>query len=439
MLTRTYPDNEVFIKRREQLRKLVNGEAALILFSGQEGGYISRFRAESSFVYLTGFEEPNSCAVLRFGAEPSYTLFVPDKDPAIEIWDGERYGHELAKKEFVPDSCFPYSQLRSLLPNLLRGADSLYYSLKDANEDRLVLEARQQAQVLDRRSGRELAGLLDPKALLGALRVIKDQQEIQWMQESCDLSARAHQAVMRAARPGINERALMGCFLNSIYSQGAMQEGYSSIVASGPNATTLHYRANNREIQKGDFLLIDAGAEKNYYTADITRTYPVGAPFSSAQKDLYQAVLYVQKDLIKKVKVGFSLPELHQISCQMLTEKMVDLGLLTGKLSELVEKSAYSKYYPHGVGHFLGMDVHDVGRSKINDKPRPFEESMVITVEPGLYVPDDDISAPKELRGLGVRIEDDILIQKQGSIVLSRLAPKEITELESIVGQNSTS
>ena len=439
MLTRTYPDNTVFIARRNRLQELVSGEAALILFSGQEGGYISRFRAESSFVYLTGYEEPNSCAVLRFGSEPSYTLFVPDKDPAIEIWDGERFGPDLAKKEFGPDACHPRSELNALLPNLLRGVDNVYYSLKEANEDRLVLEARQKAQVLDRRSGRELAGLLDPKALLGTLRVIKDEHEIKWMQESCDISARAHQAVMRAARPGINERALMGCFLNSIYSQGAMQEGYSSIIASGANATTLHYRANNRDIEKGDFLLIDAGAEKNYYTADITRTYPVGTPFSGAQRDFYQAVLDVQKSLIAHVKVGFSLPELHQSSCQMLAEKMVDLGLLTGKTSELVEKSAYSKYYPHGVGHFLGMDVHDVGRSKINDKPRPFEESMVITVEPGIYVPLDDESAPKELRGLGVRIEDDILIQKQGPVVLSRLAPKEISELEAIVGQDSKS
>jgi len=439
MLTRTYTSNKIFSKRRQRLQELITGEAALILFSGIEGGYISRFRAESSFVYLTGFEEPNSCAVLRFGSEPSYTLFVPDKDPATEIWDGERYGPELAKKEFAPDACFPRSELNTRLPTLLKGVDNLYYMLKDACEDRLVLESRQKAQALDRRSGRELAGLLDPNILLGALRVIKDQQEIEWMQESCDLSARAHQAVMRAARPGINERALMGCFLNSIFSQGAMQEGYSSILASGPNATTLHYRANNRQIQAGDFLLIDAGAEKNYYTADITRTYPVGAPFTVAQRDFYQAVLDVQKSLIEKVKVGVSLPELHQLSCHMLTEKMVDLGLLKGKTNELVERNAYSKYYPHGVGHFLGMDVHDVGRSRVNDKPRPFEESMVITVEPGIYVPLNDESAPKELRGLGVRIEDDVVVQKQGHLVLSRLAPKEITELEALVGQDSAS
>jgi Xaa-Pro aminopeptidase len=434
MLTRTYPDNQVFQKRREKLYKAYSSESALILFSSREG-YISRFRAKSSFVYLSGFEEPDSWLVIRLGKEPTYSLFVPPKDPNVEIWDGERYGPELCKKEFQPDFCFPNDRLSSELPGLLKGVEKIYYDLgEDSENDRIILDVRKKIQMLERRSGKALCSIGDTKSIMAPMRVKKDQWEITWMKESCELSAQAHMQVMKYTRPGVNERELMGHFLKEIYAHGAQQEGYSSIVASGDNATTLHYRANNRKMLAGDLLLIDAGAEKNYYTADITRTYPVSGKFTGANRDIYEAVLEVQKKLIERVRVGFSLPELHDLSCRYLCEQMVHLGLLKGTIDELVAQKKYVSFYPHGIGHYLGMDVHDIGLSREGDKPVPFEAAMTITMEPGIYIPRFCESVDPKWRGLGVRIEDDILVTEGEPVVMSVTAPKEIKDLESIVG-----
>ncbi len=435
MLTKTFKDVSVFSDRRERLADLEDN-AVFIFFSGEES-HLARFRAESSFVYFTGFEEPSAVTVIRTGQNSSFNLFVQAKDPAIEIWDGERYGVEKAKKEFGADQCYTIDDLETYLPSLLRGANKIFFSLGESpDNDALVLSARERAQQLDRRSGKSKIPLFDPKEVTAQLRVIKDQHEVSWITEACDLSAKAHLHVMKNVAPGMNERQVQAHLFYSFYIQQANFEGYSSIIASGTNACTLHYRANNKLMTDGEFLLIDAGAEKNYYTADITRTYPVNGKFSPAQKDIYQAVLDVQKSLIAMVKPGYSLPALHEKSCELLTQKMIDLNLLKGSVSENIENKSYLKYYPHGIGHYLGMDVHDVGFSKNGESPVPFKKNMVFTIEPGIYVPMDDDTAPKELQGLGVRIEDDILVDDKSGINLTAQAPKEVNELETIIGSD---
>jgi Xaa-Pro aminopeptidase len=434
MLTRTFSDNQIFKSRRHRLTELATSDAVFILFAGPEG-HLAPFRVESSFLYLTGFEEPDAVAVIRTGAKAQFTLFVRDKDPVAEVWDGERYGPELAETEFAADHCFPLSELETQLPALLKGARALYFSVGDdpINDD-IVLNARKTAQHLNRRSGQAKVPIHDPNDILAVLRMVKEPIEIEFLRESCELSAQANIRLMRQVQPGWNERQALAEFLYEIYHCQASREGYSSIIASGTNACTLHYRANCRDMQDGEFLLVDAGGEKNYYTADITRTYPVNGTFTPAQRKLYQAVLDVQKALIEKVRVGFSLPQLHEQSCEWLAEKMVDLGLIEGTAQDILEEKAYQKYYPHGVGHYLGLDVHDLGVSKDGDQPVPFQVGTVITVEPGLYIPPDDLSAPAEFRGLGVRIEDDVLVTADGPEVLTASAPKEVDELEALIG-----
>ncbi len=433
MLTKTFDNLDFFKKRRDALS--ANAEqSTFILFAGQEG-HLSPFRVDSSFLYLTGFEEPEAIAVIQTWGDQPFTLFVRDKDPSIEVWDGERYGPELAKKTFGADQCFSISDIDEQLPELLKESKAIYYSLgEDTLDDEVVLNARKRAQQLNRRSGQAKLPIYDPNQVLAPMRMVKDSMEIKLMREACELTARAHVRVMEHVKPGLNEKQSLADFLYSIYQEQAGREGYTSIVASGANACTLHYRANTRDMEDGDFLLIDAGGEKNYYTADITRTFPINGKFTEPQRKIYEAVLKVQKQLIDLVKVGFSLPELQEEACRLLCEKMIDLGLLKGNVKDLLDSKAYQKYYPHGVGHYIGLDVHDLGFSKIDEKPVPFKEGVMITVEPGIYVPQDDESVPKEFRGLGVRIEDDVLVTKTAPDVLTKGVPKEVAELESLIG-----
>ncbi len=434
MIIKTFNSLDIFKKRREKLNSLAGPDCVFILFSGEEG-HLAPFRTQSSFVYLTGFEEPEACAIIKTGKKPEFFLFVRDRDPALELWDGERFGPLGAKKDFGADQAFSLKELHNELPQLLRGQSSIFYSMGEYLEnDKIVFSARKQAVALDRRSGKSLSSLCDPNQIISQMRVIKDSHEKAWMKDCCELSAKAHTYAMKSIQPGMTEKQIQGILIFSFMQQNATTEGYTSIVASGANATTLHYRANNRKTQKNELILIDAGAEKNYYKADITRTYPVDGKFTSFQHEFYQAVLEVQKDLIHKVIVGFSLPELQEEAIRQLTQVMIDLKLLKGKLKDLIKNKSYQKYYPHGVGHYLGLDVHDVGFSKKDDQPVPFQAGMVITVEPGIYVPLGDQEAPKEFRGLGVRIEDDIYITKTRPEILTALAPKEIKALEAVVG-----
>lgn len=433
MQNRTYKDLSEFKKRRERIAQKYAG-SAIVLFSGNEGHW-ERFRAQSNFVYLTGFEEPDSVLVFLPGQKNPYKLFVRPRDPAKEIWDGYRYGLEGAKSVFGADESFDVSQFYQELPKLLANVDRIYVSLEGGERDLQMIRSLQQHVMTLGRTGRGQIPIHDPKEILGEMRVIKSAQEIEWLKESCKISGIAHRNVMAQTRPGMNEREIQALLFKEFYMQQAMREGYFSIIAAGANATILHYRDNNCDSKDGDLVLIDAGAEKNYYTADITRAYPMNGKFSVAQRDVYSRVLKVQKNICAMVKPGLPYESLQEEARKQLTQELIDMKLLTGTVEENISSGAYRKYYPHNIGHYLGMDVHDIGLYRVNNQSRPLEAGMTLTVEPGIYIPADDDVAPKEYRGIGVRIEDDVLVTPSGHEVMTSLAPKEIDEIESVMSK----
>lgn len=433
MKNRTYQNLSEFKKRREQLVQK-HGDSAIILFSGSEGHW-ERFRAQSDFVYMTGFEEPEAIAVLLPGQKKSFHLFVRPRDPSKEIWDGYRYGLEGAKNLFGADESYDVSTFYQELPKLLMNVDKVYVSMHGTERDLMVLRAIQNFISTMGRTGRGNLPIHDPKEIIGEMRVIKSEQEILWMKEACHISAQSHRNVMAQVCSGMNEKEVQAILFKEFYSQKAMKEGYFSIIAAGANATILHYRDNNSDSKPGDLLLIDAGAEKNYYTADITRAFPMNGKFSSAQKEIYSRVLHVQKKLCAMVKPGLPYEALQETARRQLTEQLLDIKFLKGSVDENIASGAYKKYYPHNIGHFLGMDVHDTGLYRIDNQSRPLQAGMTLTIEPGLYIPEYDETVPAEFRGIGVRIEDDILVTSQSHEVMTSLAPKEVAEIESVMAQ----
>jgi Xaa-Pro aminopeptidase len=275
--------------------------------------------------------------------------------------------------------------------------------------------------------------VLDPEEVLGPMRRRKDKTEIELMRKSAQIAAASHIEAMKSMKPGMNEREIQGIFYQKSLSQNARDVSYNSICAGGDNATTLHYNSNDQELKDGDLFLIDAGAEYKYYASDITRTYPVNGKFSEAQKEVYQAVLTVQKNMIDRVKPGVSFQELNEKANAELTQAMVDIGLLKGNVDDLLKENKFKKYYPHTLGHYLGLDVHDTGPYLLNKESCLLEEGVVLTIEPGLYIPLNDDEAPKKFLGIGIRIEDDILVTSDGCEVLSCDAPKEIKDIEDVM------
>lgn len=423
-------DMTIFKNRRTKLRDLAPG-AAFLLPAAPEIKWVP-YRQDSNFFYLSGFEEPGSFLLIRPGQTPESILFVRPKDPLRETWDGFRYGPEASKTEFLIDQTYLASDFLKYAPQLLQSCEKLYFSLgADEKNDRLVMTLLDEAKAARGRNATSRLSILDPNEILGEMRVLKSHEEQEWMKESCALSARAHASAMGFANPGKTERQVMGHIVGQFLEGNARREGYATIMAGGANSTTLHYIFNDQVLMDGDLLLIDAGGEKNYYTADITRTFPINGHFSGPQKAVYEQILSVQKALILEAQIGQPFSILQEKSVELLTEAMLELKLLSGSLEENIQTLAYKKYYPHGVSHFLGMDVHDVGAYVTKDgKPRPFQEGMCFTVEPGLYIPLNDESAPKEFRGIGIRIEDDILMTAQGPLNMTELAPKEITAVE---------
>ena len=437
MKNRTFSSLQEFKKRRDMFSQKAP-QSALILFSGAESGW-ERFRAQSDFVYMTGFEEPDAICVFLPGQNNPFKMFVRPRDPSKEIWDGFRYGLEGAKSVFGADESFDIKDFQSKLPSLLSGVERVYYQLESSERDWLVLRAIKEFVTTLGRSGRGMLPIHDPKEVIGEMRIVKSAQEIDWHREACRLSAESHLAVMQKVRARMNEKEIQAILFNEFFSRNAHREGYFSIIAAGGNATILHYRDNNSQSKDGDLLLIDAGAEKNYFTADITRTYPLNGTFTAAQKDIYSRVLKVQKHLISMVKPGLRYEDLQEVARTQLTKELIEMGFLKGTVDQNIHSMAYRKYYPHNIGHLLGMDVHDVGLYKINGQSRLLEAGMVITVEPGLYIPVDDDTVPKEYRGIGVRIEDDVLVTSSGHEVMTILAPKEVTEIEAVMAQKGLS
>lgn len=432
-------DVSIFKERRERLGQKIRGSALLLASNPhviRNNDVHYAYRQDSNMFYMTGFEETDAVFLFRPGRKPETVMFVLPKDPLRETWDGFLYGPDATKNLFGIDVVYTVDKIDAELGTLLKDVDKVYYQLySNPKFDQVVNKTIESVAIARSRTNKGNLTIEDTRALLGEMRIRKSAEEIEWQRKACKISSEAHIEVMKACKPGVNERGLHGEFLRAMMVRGAAREGYGAIVATGGNGTTLHYVFNDAQTKDGDMLLIDAGAEYNYFSGDITRTYPVNGKFSPAQKRVYGKVLAIQKGLIEMVKPGVTRDEIQKRTIDQLTTVMIEEGLLKGNKADLIEKKAYLKYYMHGVGHWLGMDVHDAGVTEINGEPRPLEEGFVLTIEPGLYVPSNDEEAPSELRGMAIRIEDNILVTKNGHENMTIMCPKEIDELEAIIGK----
>lgn len=396
-----------------------------------------KFRQDSDFMYLTGFPEPDAVAVIDKRAKRPYTLFVRPRDLEMETWFGRREGVAGAVKNYKADRAFPIEKFDSELGKLLDGHDKLYYRFAvDEKLDQQVLKYLSNQRQRRLKTPYPPHTIVDPTILIHEMRLHKSPKEVELMQKAATISAEAHILAMKKARPGMNEFQIESLIEAYMRDNGASGVAYNSIIGSGENATILHYIENNRPLKDGDLILIDAGAEYQGYAADITRTFPVNGKFTKAQREIYDVVLDVQLQCIEATKTGNTVVKRQELSIELLTEGMKKLGLLKGKTKDLIKKKSYMKYYMHGVGHYLGMDVHDAGRyftDQTAKNSRPFAPGMVLTVEPGLYIPPDDRSAPAKYRGIGVRIEDDVLVTKEGNLNLTAKVPKDPDEIEAIM------
>ena len=427
--------SRVYQERRGRLAQGMPEGSVLVFPSWPEGirpGWTNDFyRPSSDLIYFSGFEEPHCCLVLvkESGAGFKSLLFVREKDPVKEKWDGPLLGPEAAGSLYDLDMCYPVSGFPSVMAHLLKDKHCLYHRFGIHRMwDRFLVEA------VERQStrGRIKLPVCDPLSLTAPLRMVKTPEEIKWIRKSVDISAQAHRQVMQRAGPGESERSLHGRFLYEILSTGAEREAYTSIVASGANACTLHYIQNRSVLKKGDLLLVDAGGECGYYGSDITRTFPVGGRFSKDQKRVYVKLLKAQKTLIGGLKPGLSFQTLQKGAEKLLAQIMLEEGWLKGSLEKVIKKQEHKKYFPHRIGHSMGLDVHDPVFFEGQDLKLP--KHFVLTIEPGLYLPPQDTSLKPAFRGMGLRIEDDVLVTAKGAEVLSHKAPKEVEEVEALTG-----
>lgn len=388
------------------------------------------YRQDSDFWYLTGFPEPEAVLVLRPGQQPETVMFVRPRDRAKEVWNGVRAGPEGAVARYGIDAAHPLDALDLELPKLLDPASRLHTVLgRSPAFDRQVLAWIERGR--NPRAGRDGgAAVVDLNGVLHDMRLRKTKGEIASLRKAASLSAAAHVAAMRAARPGIREYELQAVIEYVCRSRGSCRLGYQSIVGAGAHATILHYVENQGEARDGDLVLIDAGCEVDYYTADVTRTWPVSGKFTPPQRSLYEIVLRAQLAAIDACRPGRTMQEVHDVATRVLVEGMVAVGLLHGDPAKLILDNQHARYYMHKTSHWLGLDVHDVGRYVQNSAPRPLEPGFVLTVEPGIYVAEDDESAPEKLRGIGIRIEDDVLMTAGEPEVLTAAVPKSVDELE---------
>ena len=395
------------------------------------------FRQNSDFWYLTGFDHPNATAILRTTERgPAFTLFVEARDKAAETWTGYRPGVEGAVSDYQADAAFESDQLISALRGLLEEADRLYYTFGRTPElDRSLTQIQEELRVQSRRGVQPVEEILDPRAILHEMRLIKSPPEMEIMRAAADISREAHQQAASTLAPGRYEYEIEARLDYVFRRRGGWGPAYGSIVAGGSRATVLHYVRNDQRLADGDLVLIDAGAELQGYASDVTRTYPVNGHFEGAARDVYQVVLAAQKVGIQNARPGSNLVDLHAATLRELVKGMVEIGLLQGEIDQLIESEAFRPYYMHGTSHWLGLDVHDAGPYMEGSQPRALKEGMVFTVEPGLYIPPDDNEAPETFRGIGIRIEDNIAITRDGSENLTADIPKEVAGIETWVQQ----
>lgn len=430
---------------RARFLAALGGDAAL-LFSPPEklrnGDAEYRYRQSSDLLWLTGWEQPECAVLLRPGAAQPFIMFVQKKDKEREVWTGRRPGPEGAIATYGADAAFEFHELAGKLPELLQGHAQLHYAVaEDADRDRMVVRALTAARRKARRNGMAVPdAFIDPGRVLHDLRLIKSEAELALLQQASDITAAAHLRAMAITAPGVPEYVLEAEISHVFRRSGGAGPGYTTIVGGGVNATILHYIENDAPLLDGDLVCVDAGCEYQWYTADVTRTWPVNGRFSAPQRAIYEAVLEAQEAAIAASVPGATFMDVHDVATRSLTIAMVRLGLLEGDpddsacIDALIEADKHKRYYMHGTSHWLGMDVHDVGAYAADGRSRVLGAGMVLTIEPGLYIAEDDEEAPEALRGIGVRIEDDVLVTEDGNRVLTSGVPKAIDAIEAAVG-----
>ncbi len=427
-----------FARRRRQLMRLMGRDSIAILPAApvrhRNNDVEYDYRQDSDFWYVTGFGEPESVAVLIPGREQAeYILFVRDRDPARETWDGKRAGPVGAVRDFGAHDAFPIGDLDDILPGLLENRERVFYEMGvyadfDQRMVGWVNGLRTQARN-GRHPPQEFVAL---DHVLHDMRLFKSRVEVDVMRESARIASRAHVRAMRFCRPGRKEYEVMAELVHEFRRHNA-DTSYQPIVGGGPNSCILHYRENNQTLNEGDLLLVDAGCEYQSYASDITRTYPVNGKFTPEQRAVYEVVLEANLAAIDKVRPGNHWNDPHNAAVHVVTQGLVKLGLLKGRVAKLEREGAYRRFFMHRTGHWLGMDVHDVGDYKVGDEWRILEPGMVMTIEPGIYIPAGSRGVPKRFHDIGIRIEDDVVVTKKGVEVLTSRAPKDADEIEAVM------
>jgi Xaa-Pro aminopeptidase len=429
---------ETFRERRRRFLAAIGPGATAILPSApvamRSGDVEFIYRQDSDFYYLSGFVEPESVAVFAPGhPDGEFALFVRPRDKERETWTGKRAGVEGAMIDYGADKAYLIDELEKILPRYLEKSERVHYPLgRNRAIEARVIKLVEWAGAMRPRTGAGPYAILDPREILHEARIRKDPCELELMRRAITISAEAHQRAMRTARGGMAEWQIEAEVDYAFRSRGATGPSYPTIVASGPNAAILHHIENQREMRTGELLLLDAGCEYEFYASDITRTFPVGARFNEFQRTLYAIVLEAQLKAIETVKPGARFDEPHDAALAVLVNGMRDLRLLKGSRDEIIAAASYRRFYMHRTSHWLGMDVHDVGLYRVNGESRKLEPGMVLTVEPGIYIDADNDEVPESMRGVGIRIEDDVLVTAEGHEVMTAAAPKSIADVEAL-------
>ncbi|MDA7701047.1 aminopeptidase P N-terminal domain-containing protein [Gammaproteobacteria bacterium] len=429
-------DKSIYKNRRNSLKNKLPKNSALIIpgadlqYRNADSSYA--LRQESSFYYFSGFSEPSSVMLLiNSGEKIESLIFVPEKDKLKEIWDGYRAGPVGAVDEYLFDQGFENNKIDELMPEALQGLEKVFYSIgKKSGFDQKVIDWTCAANSKDRHSNS--IDIMDGSSLVGNMRLIKDEHEIDIMKKACDISAESYINVMKSIKPGDNEQGVEALFLYEFAKRGGRFPAYTPIVAGGESACVLHYIENDKDLKGSDLILVDAGCEYQMYASDITRTFPVGGKFSTEQLEIYNVVLKANLAAIDAVKTGNSIMEPQLISEKVITEGLVELGILSGDVDTLHKKGAFRDFYMHKIGHWLGMDVHDVGDYMEDDDFMKFKPGMVTTIEPGIYI-SSTMDVDDKWKGIGIRIEDDILVTESGNLNLTAKVPSNPQEIEALM------